>query len=170
MGRKVIFMLIVFCHFGCADFELHVRKDSGTSGVSVFLLCPFEVRSMNYDPYISDEFIDSLKYELFCRGRDSVVLPKSVTVSGSESAWAAKTCGEYSGDILIKGVISQRETGFFSDRSISTVISFIIYNRKGGIIGEGFYHDDQPAGDNSVKKDAARKLVSSLLEKLDRVN
>jgi len=170
MGRKIIFMLMMLCLYGCADFELHIKRDKTISVSSIFILCPFEVRNMNYDPYISDEFMDSLKFELFSRGRDCIVVPKYIAVPGNESQWAAKTCSEHSGDILIKGVISQRETGFFSDRKISTVISFIVYDKKGKIIGEGFYHDDISAGNNSLRKDAAERFVSSLLGNTGKEN
>jgi hypothetical protein len=169
MGRKIIIILITLCIQGCAEFEFHVRKNDGKAKSPVILLCLFEVRNMNYDPYLSAEFTDLLKYELFSRGRDCIVMHKNMSSADNESVWASKICAENSGNILIRGVISRRETGFFPDRKVSSVITFTVYDRNGKIIGEGFYQDDQDTGGNSFMKDAARKFVTSLLENLDRV-
>lgn len=170
MGRKIIFIIMLFSVYGCTDFELHVRKEARGHKPGKILICPFDIRNTNYDPYISGEFADSLRYELFTRGYTGIVVTNKNNRPEDESAWVIKTCAGFSGDILVRGVISQRETGFFSDRKVSSLISFIVYDKNGAVIGEGFYYDDVPAAEQSVRKGAAGKFVSSLLDYLEKAD
>ena len=75
-----------------------------------------------------------------------------------------------SGDVVIKGVISQRESGFLTDRKTDTIISFTVYGKSGKVLGEGFYHDNESAGEESVRRSAADKFVSELIKNLGRVD
>lgn len=170
MGRKIIFIILLIFITGCADFELHVKKEARGFKPGKILICPFEIRNTNYDPYISNEFADSLKFELFRRGYSSAVVINKNSKPDDETGWVNRTCTELSGDILVKGVISQRETGFFADRKVSSLISFVVYDKKGSVIGEGFYYDDVSAGEQAVRKVAAEKFISSLLGYLEKAD
>jgi hypothetical protein len=159
----------VLSNVGCADFDLHLKDETRGFKPAVILISQFEIRNMNYDPYVAEEFRDALKYSFFRRGYNSVSL-KNTDLSGlTESEWAAKTCLDSRGDILITGVISQRESGFLADRKTDTLITFTIYGKTGAVAGKGFYHVDQSAGDETVRRDAADKFVSELLDAFERV-
>lgn len=174
MGIKVkiiIIMLFVMPGVsGCADFELHIKKEAESIKPSVIIIGSFETRNLNYDPYVSDEFRDSLKFEFFRRGYNSVSISKSDTVTTSGTEWAAKICKDNAGDILIRGVISQRESGFLADREIETLVSFTIFGKNGTVIGEGFYHDNTSAGEVSLRRAAADKFVTELIKNIGRVD
>jgi len=174
MGRKItvnaLFLLIISASAGCADFEMHVKKEARGIKPAVILIGPFENRNMNYDPYVSEELRDSLKFEFFRKGYNAIPVLKNESVSLSESAWAVKSCSENSGDILIRGVISQRESGFLAEREVETVITFRIYGRSGSVLGEGIYHAGKSAGEQSLRRDAAEKFVSEFLKNLEKAD
>ncbi len=174
MGREINFIIILISIIlgvsACADFELHVKKEGQSIKPSVILIGPFETRNMNYDPYVSEEFKDALKFEFFRRGYNAVLISKSDPLTSTGTDWAAKTSKDNAGDILIKGVISQRESGFLADREIETLVSFTIYSSNGAIIGEGFYHDSRSAGEESLRRSAADKFVSEFIKNLGRVD
>lgn len=171
MGRIIIFLTVLLSltllTSGCAEFELHVKNEAQVAKPSVILIGQFDMRNLNYDPYAADEFRDALKFEFFKRGYSAVTVNGSESGTESESQGAVKICSDNSGDILVRGVISQRESGFLADRKTETLISFIIYRKDGVILGEGFYHDSKSAGEESLRRDAASEFVSSLLKKLE---
>lgn len=173
MGRIIIFLTILpalmLLSSGCARFELHVKKEASGTKPSVILIGPFDMRNMNYDPYVADEFRDALKFEFFRRGYNSITVPVSSQTPVKESEWASKTCTDNSGDIIIKGVISQRESGVLADRETDTLISFTIFRKDGFILGEGFYHDKKSAGEESLRRDAADAITAELMKKFERV-
>jgi hypothetical protein len=171
MGRKIIFLTILLPLLlqssGCSRFELHLKKEASATKPAVILIGQFDIRNMNYDPYVADEFSDALRFEFFKRGYNSVTIPVDGPILVRESDWAVKTCSENFGDILIMGVISQRESGFLSDKETNTLISFKVYRKDGVIIGEGFYHDKKSAGEESLRRDAADKFVTELMKSFD---
>ncbi|PKL18180.1 MAG: hypothetical protein CVV49_07225 [Spirochaetae bacterium HGW-Spirochaetae-5] len=170
--RKIIILAILTAALsavGCADFDLHVKEETRGLKPAVILIGHFEIRNMNYDPYVSEEFRDALKYAFFRRGYNSVSLKNTDLSDLTETECAAKTCADNNGDILVTGVISQRESGFLADRKTNTLITFTIYNKTGTVAGKGFYHVDQSAGDETVRRDAADKFVSELLDTFERV-
>jgi len=170
MGRKIIFLILMFSAAGCSDFKFHVKKDAHKIKPAVILIGQFDLRNMNYDPYVSDEFRDALKFEFFRRGYNSVSVIENGIIFTDESDRAAKICAAHSGDILIKGVISQRESGFLADRETDTLISFTVYRKDGIVLGEGFYHDKHPAGEESLRRDAADEFVSELIKNFEQIN
>jgi hypothetical protein len=165
----VMLAAVVYASSGCADFNLHVKDEARGLKPAVILIGQFEIRNMNYDPFVAEEFRDAVKFDFFKKGYNSVSLKKTDTPVLNETEWAAKTCAENNGDILITGVISQRESGFLADRKTDTLITFTIFGRTGAVIGKGFYHVDKSAGDEPVRRDAAEKFASSLLKRLERV-
>ncbi len=165
----VMFTAAVSALSGCADFNLHVKDEARGSKPSVILIGQFEIRNMNYDPYIAEEFRDAVKFEFFKKGYNSVSLKRSEVPVLNESEWAVKTCADNNGDILITGVISQRDSGFLADRKTDTLITFTIFGKTGIVIGKGFYHIDKSAGEEPVRRDAAKKFVSELLNRLEKV-
>jgi hypothetical protein len=175
MGRKLKFCImaclaVLLFASGCAGFDLHVKEEAHGTGPAVILLGNFEVRNMNYDPFVAEEFRDALKYEFFRKGYRAVPLNTKVSSSAADAQWAGKTCAENGGDILIRGFISQRETGFLTDRETKTLISFTVFRKDGEVIAEGFYNDNRAAGEDSLRRDAASKLVSELMKKLGKAN
>ena len=174
MGRKIKLLLVLSALLygicGCADFELCVKKELKTIKPRVVLVGPFEIRNMNFDPYASEEFRDALKFEFFRSGYNTICVPKIEQNDNYSSVWAEKICTVYSGDILIRGVISQRETGFLAERENATRISFTVYNRSGEVIGEGFYYDNESAGDESFRRRAAERFVSELISKIEKAD
>ncbi len=173
MGRKIIFLMIllgvVLTAGGCADFDFHVRDEARGVKPAVILIGKFDIRNMNYDPFVAEEFRDALKFEFFRSGYKSVSLKNPDAVVTDEAEWAAKICSDNKGDILITGVISERESGFLADRKTDTLITFTVYGKTGTLIGNGFYHVDESAGDESVRRNAADKFASELLSSLVKV-
>lgn len=170
--RKLICFVILTAALsvlsGCADFNLHVKDEVQGSKLSLILIGHFEIRNMNYDPYIAEEFRDAVKFEFFKKGYNSVSLKKPDAPVLNELEWAVKTCADNNGDILITGVISQRESGFLADRKTDTLITFTIFGKTGFVIGKGFYHIDKSAGEEPVRRDATKKFVSGLLSRLEK--
>lgn len=171
MGRKIVFLTLllhlILLSSGCSRFELHIKKEASGAKPAAILIGRFDIRNMNYDPYVAEEFRDALKFEFFKRGYNSVKIPVNGPILVNESEWAVKMCSENSGDILIMGVISQRESGFLADRETNSLISFTVYRKDGVIIGEGFYHDKKSAGEESLRRDAADEFVTQLMKSFD---
>jgi hypothetical protein len=174
MGKKMNFIIIIVSMLlgaaGCADFELYIKKEARGVKPSVIIIGQFDIRNMDYDPYISEEFRDALKFEFFRRGYNSVLIPRGDIVPVKESEWAAKICSTNSGDILIKGVISQRESGFLANREVETLLSFTVYGKDGAVLGEGFYHDNDSAGNESLRRGAADRFVTGLLKNMGQAD
>ena len=162
----VICMMIMLTT-GCAEFDAYVKKDPLSHGIVKVVIGNFEYRSMNYDPYSVPAFRDALRFEFFKKGINADLIRSQDDTSDSDNQCIAAAISRMSGDILIKGVISQREAGFLTDRVISSSISFLIYNKKGDIIGQGVYSDDESAGDDSFKHSAALKISSLVITKLN---
>jgi len=174
MGRTInsilIFFGILISVTGCADFELYVKKEAQGVKPGIIIIGQFDIRNMNYDPYVPEEFKDALKMEFFKRGYNSISIQKCETSVLNEAESAAKLCRDNGGDLFIKGVISQRESGFLADRQVETLISFTIFGRNGSIIGEGFFHDNESAGSESLRRSAAEYFVSTLLKKMEQAD
>ena len=172
MERRLIIlvMIVLSAVTGCADFDLHIKDEARGVKPSVILLGRFDTRNMNYDPYVAEEFRDAVKFEFFKNGYNCVSLKNSDDVIPNESEWASKVCAENKGDLLVTGVISQRESAFLADRETDTLITFTIYNKTGVVTGKGFYHIDKSAGDEPVRRGAASKLVSELLLSFEKSN
>jgi hypothetical protein len=162
-------LTVILSSAGCADFDLHVKDEARGLKPVVILIGQFEIRNMNYDPYVAEEFKDALKYSFFRNGYNSCLLKNANISDLNETEWAAKTCLDNRGDILVTGVISQRESGFLADRKNDTLITFTIYFKTGAVAGRGFYHVERSAGDENIRRDAADKFVEGLLSAFEKV-
>ncbi len=162
MERLMLIVIMIFAT-GCADFRIHVKDNTVKATPKVVLVGPFDIRNLDYDPYISDEFSDALRLELFSRGFNPVQVRRVAFEQGVDPVSVAKLCADNNGDILIRGVISQRESGFLADRETATLISFTVHDKGGNVIAEGFYHNNRPAGDESFRRSAAEKIINELL-------
>ena len=174
MGLKVnaiiVVLIILSAITGCADFDLHIKNEARGVKPAIILIGQFDTRNMNYDPFVAEELRDAIKFEFFKKGYNSISLKNSDAAVLSESELAAKICADNKGDLLVTGVISQRESGFLADRKTDTLITFSIYNKTGAVTGKGFYHIDESAGDESVRRSAAYRFVSELLSSFEKDN
>lgn len=172
MGIKLIIRILtvsgLIFFIGCAESELYLKKEANGLNPEKILIGDFNVRNMNYDPYVADEFRDALKYAFFIKGYNVVLSSMKDGIAADDLEFAVKTCKENSCDILIKGCISQRESGFLADRETDTLISFKVLRKDGVIIGEGFFYDNMSAGEESLRRTAAEDFVSALVKKIGR--
>jgi len=172
MGQKIIILVLIVLSAvtGCADFDLHIKNEARGVKPAVILIGKFDTRNMNYDPFVAEEFRDAVKFEYFKKGYNCLSLKSLDEVIQNESEWATKVCSDNKGDLLVTGVISQRESGFLADRKTDTLITFTIFNKTGAMTGKGFYHIDESDGDESVRRGAASKFVSELLSSFEKSN
>ncbi len=164
MGREIIAVITLFLITGCADFDLHIRKETFPVKVSKILIGNFECRNMNYDPYVAEEYRDALKFEFFKKGIDALLLPEHEGSLQNDPDKTSALAAKYSGDILIRGVISERESGFLTDREVRSYVSFFVYSCDGREIGEGYFYTENPAANESIKRSAAEKFTNEFLE------
>ncbi len=173
MGRIIFFLIIQASLIpgvtGCADFKLHMKDEARNIKPHTILIGLFESRNMIYDPYAAEEFRDALKFELFRKGYNAILVQKNEPLNGNEIDWAAKICRDNIGEMLIKGVISQRESGFLADRETETIVSFTIYAKNGVVLGEAFYRDNKSAGTDNLRRSAADKFVTELIKTMEQV-
>ncbi|HRX49645.1 MAG TPA: hypothetical protein P5120_19125 [Spirochaetota bacterium] len=166
MGRKIIFTFMLFMITGCAEFDLHIRSERVPAKVSKILIGNFEFRNMTYDPYISTEYREAIKFEFFKRGIDALLIPDSENSLTDYIEKIPELAGKYKGDIFIRGIISQRETGFLTDREINSSVNLIIYSADGRQIGESYYYTDKQAADESAKRDLSERFVNTIIKNL----
>ena len=164
MGRKIIIVCILLLITGCAEFDLYIKKGKTPAKVSKVLIGSFEFRNMAYDPYVSNEYREALKFEFFKREVDAVLISENGDSSQELTEKIPGIAAKYKGDIFIRGIITQRETGFLTDREIHSSVNFIIYSSEGKQIGESYYYTVEPAADESVKRAASGKFVKEFLE------
>ncbi|HOP63469.1 MAG TPA: hypothetical protein PK358_07965 [Spirochaetota bacterium] len=163
MGKKITALLALLLFTGCAEFDLHIRKGAAPVKASKILIGNFEFRNMSFDPYVAPEFREALKFEFFKRGFDAELIPEGEELSTTGNGKLKALAEKYSGDIIICGVISQRETGFLTDREIRSSVSFLVFSGAGEQIGEGYYYADVAASDEYVRRGAAGKFVKQFL-------
>ena len=163
MGRVIIFLIASVVMTGCADFDLQVKKGALRARPSTVLIGSFELRSMNYDPYVAQGFREALRFEFFKRGIPAVLTDRQDEEPANDSQKVAGMMGKYSADVFIKGAICQRESGFLADLEVNSSISFVVYGKEGTVIGEGYYYIADRAGNETVKRRAAAKFVSEFL-------
>ncbi len=164
MGKKITaFLTAIVLLTGCASFDLNIRNNGTAVKITKILIGNFEFRNLSYDPYISAEYREALRYEFFKRGVNTLIIPDAEDSPKGDSISASALAAKYSGDILIRGVITQRESGFLTDREISSSVNMLIYAADGQQIGESFFYTDEPASDEAVKRSAVVKFVTEFL-------
>lgn len=163
-----VVLTMIFLITGCADFDACIKKEPLSHGISKVLIGNFEYRNISYEPYIVPSFKEALGFEFFKKGIIAGFVGQQDEVPDNDNQQIAALMKKMSGDILIKGVISQRESGFLTDREISSYVSFVIYNKQGSVIGQGLYKDNKSAGDDSFQKYAAAKISSVIINKLNK--
>lgn len=164
MGQKITAVLtILILLTGCSSFDLNIRNNGAPIKATKILIGNFEFRNLSYDPYVSAEYREALRYEFFRRGINVLIIPESEDSPKGDSATASAVAGEYSGDILIRGVITQRESGFLSDREIASSVNILVYAADGQQIGESYFYTEEPASDESVKRSAVVKFVTGFI-------
>lgn len=164
MGRKITAVMILLLMTGCGSFEFYIKKNSVIVKIPKILIGDFELRNMIYDPYVAAEYREALKYEFFKRGINICLLPENEDSFKNDTDKTSAIAVKYAGDILIRGIICQRESGFLTSRKVNSSITFMVYSGNGKQIGEGFFYIEDPASDESVKRTAAEKFVSEFLE------
>lgn len=163
MGRVIIFLIAALVMTGCADFELQVKKGALRARPSTVIIGSFELRSMNYDPYVAQGFREALRFEFFKRGIPAVLADRQDEEPANDSQKITGMMGKHSADVFIRGVICQRESGFLTDLEVNSSISFVVYGKDGTVLGEGYYYTDDRAGSETVKRRAAARFVSEFL-------
>lgn len=164
MGRITALVAVLLFITGCSGFDLNIRNSGMPVKTSRVLIGNFEFRNLSYDPYLSSEYREALRYEFFKRNVNALLIPETEDQPKGDFASASALAGKYSGDILIRGVITQRESGFLTGREISSSVSFLVYAADGRQIGEGYFHTDEAASEESVKRKAAVRFVTGLLD------
>jgi len=163
---KYIFSIIcvfIFCS-GCSTFDMHVKNRKAATTPSLILIDTFEVRDMNYDPHAAREFSEAIRFELFKKGYLSRIISSGSGDERREMPERVKLfCGEHKGDIFITGVISRRESGFLTDRKISTGITFLIYSSSGALLGEGYFSEADSPDMSAAGRKAARKFTGEFI-------
>lgn len=164
MGRKIIAVMTLLLITGCADFDLHVRRDATPVKAAVILIGSFESRNMNYDPYVAAEYREVLRFEFFKKGINALLLSEADNPAQADAEKISALSSKYSGDIFIRGVISQRESGFLTDREVNSTVSFFLYAGDGKQVGEAYYYTDDSAALESVKRSAVERFVNEFLK------
>lgn len=168
MRRLIILQVVFLCLPGCSEFELFLRDDLLKSRPAVVLIGRFESRNMNYDPFISDEFREALRFEFFKRGYNAILVGQRESGTSTGSISIPDIFSATPGDILVSGGINQRETGSLTDRRVSSTVTFVMHVRTGTVIGEGYYFSDKPAGDESFRRACAAEFANYFHDRLKR--
>jgi hypothetical protein len=168
---KYIFYIICICAAficsGCSTFDMHVKNRKSMTAPSLVLIDTFELRDMNYDPHAAREFSEAIRFELFRKGYLSrIISPSKEDEKRDMPERARLLCGEYKGDIFVTGVISRRESGFLTDRKISTGITFLIYNSSGVLLGEGYFSEADSPDMSAAGRKGARKFTGELISEV----
>ena len=166
--KYFFYIICVFIfHTGCSSFDMHVKSRKSMAAPTLVLIDIFELRDMNYDPHAAREFSEAIRFELFKKGYSSRIISSRSDDEKRDMPERAKLlCGEHKGEIFITGVISRRETGFLTDRKISTGITFLIYNSSGVLIGEGYFSETDSPDMSAAGRKSARKFTGELISEV----
>ncbi len=164
MGKKsAALIVLVLCVAACSDFRLHVKKGNVFGGKKTVIIGPFEVRNINYDPFLESQFRDALNFEFFTRGVHTVLLTNGEleTLSGRSFR---RICEEKNADFIITGVISFIEEGYLSERSSSSSVLFKIIRNDGTAAGQGYYRTDKLISSDLVMREAVSEFADAVLD------
>lgn len=165
--RTLLCAAVMICT-GCTHMELFI-KDSISSNPSRILIGGFDARDMAYDPFIAEEFRESLRFSLFRRGCDVTLWQRGEQDKKNydTQADAAALCSAANSDILITGVVSRKECGSFADRKVYYSVSFVIRDKSGTVSGEGNYSDSNVDAPVFIRE-AAESFACEFLGRVNR--
>ncbi|MBN2041118.1 MAG: hypothetical protein JW864_13830 [Spirochaetes bacterium] len=170
--------LLFIIALSCASKDIYINK-SDIRNVKKILIADFEKRFMKYDPYIAENFRDAIRFEFIKLGFKVESLPLIAETSESdndiknstEKNVTKKTAGKFindsKSDLIIYGVISEKDYGDAIDTDISTSIVLHLYNKYGKKIGEARYICSDTLEDAMVIKKISSNLASMIIENLD---
>lgn len=168
MKYFVIIIIFAAASFaGCSKIDLVVKEQFEVSKSFKILIGAFATRDMNYDPFLSSELRESIRFEFFKNGFNAEVWyrdPSDTKLYDKPSAVAA-LCSETGADILITGIISRKEAGSFADRRIYFSVTFLIRDKNGNVIGEGVYCDSDIDAPVFVR-DAAASFAGQCISRM----
>ena len=179
MKKFIIIFSIITSISSCSSYEFHKAKNKQITKVSKVLIGYFQSRNLNYDPFVVDNFRDTLRFELFKKGYKAELLhivrdddpdlmnektkklktPKTDTDKIKSIKYQ---CKKAKADILLQGVISEKEIGDIISRKRSTSISIQIYDSKGDKVGEAQYITSKTLSSAMRLKGIAAKIVASM--------
>jgi|GEM_PF-1947207 len=153
---------------GCANYEIHMLDENAVKGK--VMISEFQIRDRDYDPFLSREFSDVLRFEFFKRGfevalADSELFSTKEAVNKTEIIKGA--CRKTGSNYFIEGTITKRELGFLLDKELSSYVSIRIYNSLGVKKGEASYTIEKSFEENSVQQDCAERFAESFIEKTE---
>ena len=153
--------LLLLC--SCSSFEMHFKKNTSSAPPSLILINNFEIRDLDFDPHIVAEFSEALRFEFFKMGYMSRIIDnKNKNNSAVEPVNIADLCEKFKADLFITGIISRRETGFLTDREVSTKIIFQVFSGRGVLLSEGCFLEPNSSDIYLTGKRGAQKFAGKL--------
>ncbi len=185
MSRTFVFILGALA--GCSSLESHFRTRELTARPKKILIESFESRSMKYNPYVVKNLRDSLRFEFFKRGYE-VSLSENRAAKGAEAMVKQsaedrapepdsdrkpetpgtviekkkESTARLDADACISGALFEAEIGEIADTQTSTMISFVVYDRAGGQIGEGRFLTSKSMIDAKTVRKVARRIAAQI--------
>lgn len=161
----IIALVLLLC--SCSSFDMHIKEGATSAPPSLILIQTFDVRDSDFDPHIAAEFSEALRFEFFKMGYMSRIIDNSgKRGSTDDPEYVENLCSKFKGNLLITGVISRRETGFLTDREVSTGIIFQVYSGKGVLLSEGCFHDPDSPDIYAAGRVASQKFTGELSSQL----
>lgn len=185
--RLTAFVFVLGALAGCSSLETHFKTRELTARPKKILIESFESRSMRYNPYVVKNLRDSLRFEFFKRGYEV-----SLSENGAEKGAAAivkqsaedgapepdserkpetpgaviekkkESPARLGADACIGGALFEAEIGEIADSETSTMISFVVYDRAGGQIGEGRLLTSRSMTDAKTVRGVARRIAAQI--------
>lgn len=164
--KRLLVITLIFCT-GCADMKFFVKDELKRSKPVRILIGEFISRDMNYDPFLAEQLIETIRFVFFSNNYDVKVFEQyGIDKKMSNStADAAALCTSMGADVLVTGVISRKESGSFADRSVYYSVAFVIRDKSGKIMGEAHYSDsnvDEPV----FVSEAAQSFVNEFTKQV----
>jgi len=155
--------------FACTHIDIFIQDGRLSTKPKRILIGSFEKRSLEFVPFISNNFRDALGFEFFKRGYrvDLLVITEDNTTGiGTfklEKAQITELNLKHSSDLFIQGALSERSYVDSIETETSTLITLQLYNRNGDKIGEGRYISSETLSNAMT----ITNIASIIVDKLD---
>lgn len=162
MKRGLTFLILLLAITGCTEMRFFIRDDMKGVPTSKILIGDFKTRDTNYDPFISDELREALRFEFFRKGYNVQITDSNEKNGIQTEQDCAVLCSSTGSDVIITGSISRKETGAFADRSVYLSVSFLIINKNGTVTGQALYTGRDIEEPSFIKK-TSESFVSGFI-------
>ena len=162
MKKIAAALSLIFITMSCSHFDFHMARNEFNRRPEKILIAGFTPRNMSFDPFVSQNFQDTLSFELFKIGYRPLILSRS-RINNNENLSIKALCEAHGADLYMTGSLSEKESGDLLDRDISTLVTFHVYNREGVKCIEARYSSTDSLSD----VDELRSIAGIFIGRLD---